>query len=148
MIHKTRYIFLLPALLALLGACTPTVANRGQMIDPEKIASVKVGLSTREDVAMILGSPTQVSTFNENTWYYFGRTTKQYSFLTPEVVEQKAVVVSFNDGGTVTDIHEQDPQMAKVVEPVSRRTPTHGRETTVIEQVVGNLGRPAARGRK
>lgn len=148
MIHKHSSLFLIPLLLLGLTACAPTIANRGQIIDPEKLANVQAGLSTREDVVMLLGSPTQVSTFNENKWYYIGRSTAQTSFFDPEVIEQKAVVISFDDMGTVEDVTEQDPKIAQNIEPVSRKTKTHGRRTTVIEQLVGNLGRPAARGRK
>lgn len=131
--------------LALLGlcACTPTTANRGQIIDPEKLSEVQVNTSTREDVARILGSPTQVSTFDEKTWYYFGRNTKQYSFLDPEIVAQQAVEVKFNDEGIVTALSTLDPTAAQTVDPVSRRTPTYGHETTFLEQLLGNLGRPA-----
>lgn len=139
---------ILPAFLALtllaggLTACTPTVANRGHIVDPDKLAEVKVGESTRENVANILGSPSQIGTFDETVWYYFGRNTKQYSFLNPEVVKQQAVEVRFNDEGIVTELKTLDPKLAENISPVSRKTPTYGHETTVFEQLLGNLGRP------
>ncbi|MDX9689182.1 MAG: outer membrane protein assembly factor BamE [Proteobacteria bacterium] len=128
-------------LVAGLGACSPTVNNRGQIVDPDHLAQIKTGESTREDVIRELGSPTQISTFDENKWYYFGRTTKQYSFFNPEVVQQKAVVVAFNDMGTVTELKELDPADAQEISPSDQRTPTYGHETTILEQLVGNLGR-------
>jgi outer membrane protein assembly factor BamE (lipoprotein component of BamABCDE complex) len=58
---------------ALLGvavtACAPTVATRGNMADPDRIAQVKVGQSTRDEVASVLGTPTSVGTFDQNVWY-------------------------------------------------------------------------------
>jgi len=128
--------------IALLAACAPTVANRGNLIEAEKLAEIQVGTSSREDVASKLGTPTQVGSFDENVWYYFGRRTEQYSFFTPEVVEQQAVEVHFDDQGIVVALNKLDPGDTKKVDPVNRRTPTYGRETTIFEQLIGNLGRP------
>ncbi|MGE4351374.1 MAG: outer membrane protein assembly factor BamE [Bdellovibrionales bacterium] len=125
-----------------MTACAPTIANRGNMIEPEKLAEITVGESTREQVATALGSPTQVGTFDEKAWYYFGRSTKQYAFLDPEIVKQQAIEVHFNDEGVVTSIAELDPSEAQEIAPIARRTPTYGHETTIVEQLVGNLGRP------
>jgi outer membrane protein assembly factor BamE (lipoprotein component of BamABCDE complex) len=129
-------------LLAGLCACAPTMANRGHMVDVDKLSEIKVGESTREDVVRIMGSPTQISTFDEKTWYYFGRSTKQYSFLDPEVIEQKALEVRFNDEGIVVADSVLDPTAARAIEPIDRRTPTYGHETTILEQLIGNLGHP------
>jgi outer membrane protein assembly factor BamE (lipoprotein component of BamABCDE complex) len=131
-----------------LAACTPTVANRGNIVDPDKLAELKVGETSREDVAKILGSPTQVGTFDETVWYYFGRSTEQYSFLDPKVVNQRAVEVHFDDSGILKSVQQLDPQAAKDLTPVARRTPTYGHETTILEQLVGNLGRPAGNARE
>lgn len=129
--------------LLLLSACAPTVANRGNLLDPDKLAEIKVGSSTREDVANKLGSPTQVGTFDENVWYYFGRHTEQYSFFDPEVIEQRAVEVRFDDSGVVTALNNLNSADAEDVVPVDRRTPTYGHETTFVEQLIGNAGRAA-----
>lgn len=129
---------------AMLTACAPTVADRGNLIEAERLAEIQVGTSTREDVANKLGTPTQVGVFDENVWYYFGRRTEQYSFFAPQVVEQQTVEVHFNDEGTVVALNKIDPGEVKDVSPVSRRTPTYGKETSILEQLVGNLGRPGA----
>jgi len=146
--YKIHNIFIIPTILIGICACSPIIANRGQIIDDEKLSSIEVGFSTRKDVAMIIGSPTQTSTFNENKWYYFGRSTKQTSFFDPKVIEQKAVVIIFDDEGVVSSIEKEDPKLAKAITPVDRRTPTYGHQTTIIEQIVGNLGRPTSRGGK
>jgi outer membrane protein assembly factor BamE (lipoprotein component of BamABCDE complex) len=128
------------SLFLLLNACAPTVANRGNLCDPDKLAEIKVNASTREEVANKLGTPTQVGTFDENVWYYFGRSTEQYSFLDPEVIKQQAVEIHFNDQGIVVALNVLDPNAAQDIDPVSRRTPTYGHETTVMEQLIGNVG--------
>lgn len=130
-------------LLAGLCACTPTMSNRGHIVDMERLSEIKTGESTREDVVRVLGSPTQVSTFDEKIWYYFGRSTKQYSFRDPEIIEQKAIELRFNDEGIVVTNTVLDSAAARTIESVDRRTPTHGHETTILEQLLGNLGHPS-----
>lgn len=128
--------------LALLAACEPTIANRGNVLDPDKVTEVKTGSSTRENVAAILGTPTMVSTFDDKIWYYAGRQTKQYSFLDPEVLDQQAIEIRFDDQGVVTAITRLDLADARDITPVDRRTPTYGNDNTLIQQLIGNLGHP------
>ena len=126
-----------------LAACEPTVANRGNILDADRLAEIKTGTSNREDVASKLGSPTQVSTFDDKTWYYIGRQTEQYSFLDPEVIKQKAVEIHFDDQGIVTAVNDLNLADAKDVDPVDRETPTYGRDDTLIKQLLGNLSHPS-----
>ena len=115
------------------------MVNRGNMLDADKLAEIKPGTTTLEEVATRLGTPTQIGTFDENVWYYVGRRTEQYSFFDPEVIEQKAVAVRFNDQGVVTVVKKLDAAESQDIDPVTRRTPTYGHETTVLEQLLGNL---------
>jgi outer membrane protein assembly factor BamE (lipoprotein component of BamABCDE complex) len=132
-------------LAALLG-CEPTIANRGNIMDPDKLAEIKVGTSTRDDVATKLGTPTAVSTFDNKTWYYIGRQTEQYSFLDPDVVDQKGIEVKFDDKGIVTSITKLDPALAEDIEPASGETPTYGRSDTFLRQLLGDLSHPGLPG--
>jgi outer membrane protein assembly factor BamE (lipoprotein component of BamABCDE complex) len=125
-----------------LAACEPTIANRGNILDPELLAQITPGASTREDVATKLGTPTHVSTFDEKVWYYVGRQTEQYSFLSPEVLKQQAVEIDFNDAGTVKEVKNLDLSKAGDVTPVDRATPTYGRNDTFIRQLLGDLSHP------
>jgi outer membrane protein assembly factor BamE (lipoprotein component of BamABCDE complex) len=136
----SRLVLIAGSLVLLLSSCAPSVRNRGNLLEPEKLAEIKVGESTREDCVNKLGSPTEVGTFDENVWYYFGRRTEQYSFLDPEVIEQKAVEIRFDDQGVVTAVNVLDPGQCQEVSPVARSTPTYGHDMTFIEQLVGNLG--------
>ncbi len=125
-----------------IAACTPTVAKRGNNVDEETLRQIKVGESTREDVARILGSPTQTSTFDDKIWYYIGRRTEQSAFLDPELIEQKIVAIKFTPEGTVEKINQGSDKYAEVIDPISAKTPTYGKEVTIMQQLLGNLGRP------
>lgn len=130
------------ATLALqLSACTPTVATRGNMLSPTKLAQVEPQASIRADVERIWGPPTAVAPFDNNTWYYIGETTSQQGVFEAKVEERQIVQVSFDENNTVTEIAMIDPAQGREVDFVDRRTPTAGREFTAFEQFVGNLGR-------
>ena len=126
-----------------LGACQPTIANRGNILDADKVTEIKAGTTTREEVATRLGTPTQISTFDDKTWYYVGRQTKQYSFLDPEVMQQKAVKITFDDSGVVKTVDNIDvTSQARDIAPVERTTPTYGRDDTLVQQLLGSIGHP------
>lgn len=131
-------------LLLSLAACAPTIAKRGTFFEPEDVAAIQVGVSTRANVLDRLGSPTQVGTFDDKTWYYVGQTTEQTAFFDPKIVERRGVVIVFNDEGIVSSLDPITPEDEQSVHPVSRRTPTYGHETTVLEQLLGNIGRPGS----
>ena len=136
-----KYFFLI--MLAVIStACTPTVYSRGNILDPDKLAEVKEHISTREDVAATLGTPTAISTFDEKTWYYVGRQTEQYSFFDPTVLKQEAVQVRFDDQGVVTSLTKLNLSEAHDIDPIERSTPTYGNDDTFIKQLMGNLSHP------
>lgn len=138
--------------LALLGltaaACAPTLATRGNMTDPDAVAAIQTGATTREEVANLLGTPTSVGTFDQNVWYYIGQKTEKTAFFTPEVLERRVVVVHFDDTGVVSDLKILDKNQGMDIEMVERTTPTHGREMGFLEQMIGNLGRFSAKDTK
>jgi outer membrane protein assembly factor BamE (lipoprotein component of BamABCDE complex) len=139
---KPVLMIIMFGVMLIVSGCTPVVANRGNMVDPDVLAEVKTGSSTREDVATKLGSPSHVAPFDETTWYYIGRRTEQYSFFRPNVTDQQVVMVKFDDQGIVKTVETLDKNVARDVHVVSRETPTYGRETTLLQELFGNVGRP------
>ncbi|HYE52643.1 MAG TPA: outer membrane protein assembly factor BamE [Azospirillaceae bacterium] len=141
---KTSPLLLTAGLAALgLTACQPLVATRGNMADPQRLAQIQPGASSREQVQTVLGSPSATGTVDPNTWYYIGQVKEQTAFFRPEVVDQKIVRIRFDQAGTVAAVDELSPEQARAVEPVERVTPTAGRDLGFFEQLLGNLGRPA-----
>ena len=146
-------MLLVTAFAAGLSACTGRVDTRGNLADPEVVSQITPGESTRGTVEDLLGSPTTVATFNDQTWYYIGRKTEKFAFFKPEVLEQQVVAVHFDPNGVVDDVKLYGPDDAREVELVDRTTPTAGQELSVLQQLFSNLGRfnsdegPAAPGR-
>jgi outer membrane protein assembly factor BamE (lipoprotein component of BamABCDE complex) len=74
--------------LALTGCAT--IDNRGHIVEPDQLELIKVGVTTKEQVAERLGSPSSVSTFGNKTWYYMSETTQTRAFLNPTVLKSNA----------------------------------------------------------
>jgi outer membrane protein assembly factor BamE (lipoprotein component of BamABCDE complex) len=129
------------AIAVALTACAPTIDQRGWIPDDEAIERIRLGGSNRADVAQLLGSPTSIGPFGDDTWYYISRKTRQWSFLSQTVMDQSVVVVEFDTVGYVANLRRYDLADGKAIVPSDRRTPTPGRELSLLEQLIGNVGR-------
>jgi outer membrane protein assembly factor BamE (lipoprotein component of BamABCDE complex) len=136
-----RRLLLAGLLASGLAACAPQVDTRGNLPDPETVLEVQPGVHDRDQVATILGSPSTVATFEDDTWYYISRRTEKIAFFEPEVVDQQVLVVKFGQDGLVADMAVYGMEDGQVIEPVERTTPTSGREMTILQQLFGNIGR-------
>ena len=124
-----------------VASCSPTVDQRGNLPEPDKLAGIRPGATTRDEVAKILGTPSSTAVFDSKTWYYISRRTKQVAFFDPDVVDQQVYIVNFDDRGVVKAVDHRDLKDGQEIEPAPGATPAPGRELTFLEQVIGNVGR-------
>ena len=123
-----------------LGGCAATVEQRGNLPPPDRIAEIHPGL-TKEQVVKILGTPSSMGVFNDNSWYYISRKTSQVSFFEPDVLDQQVFIVAFDNNGVVRNVGHKTVADGKEIEPAPGATPAPGRELTFLEQIIGNVGR-------
>lgn len=123
------------------GACSPRVTATGNLPDPEKLAQIAPGKQTRQQVQQLLGSPSSVTAFNGETWFYISQRTETVAFFRPEIQDRQVVVIRFDQNGVVEDVETLGLESARNLQPVERVTPTAGNEMTVLEQMIGNFGR-------
>lgn len=128
------------ASVAVISACTPTQSKRGNLVEDFRIAEVTPGISTRTNVLKSLGSPTTTAPFDDNVWYYIGQKMEKRGIFDPEVIDEKVVVVAFDDKGIVQTLQEINNDRLDVP-TVNRTTPTSGNEVTLLEQLLGNVGK-------
>lgn len=134
---------LLPALAtaAALAGCAADVAQRGNLPAAEKLAEIQPGSTTREDVTKLLGTPSSTGVFDDKSWYYISRRTKQVSFFAPSVLDQQVYVIDFDDKGVVKKVDHKNLKDARNITPAPGATPAPGRELSFLEQVIGNVGK-------
>ncbi|RKQ73213.1 outer membrane protein assembly factor BamE [Oceanibaculum indicum] len=126
---------------ATMAGCAPIVDTRGHMVDSDRMETVKIGQSSREQVLQSLGSPSATALFDNESWYYIGKRTETLAFFAPEVLEQQVVIIRFDNNGVVSGIDRLDKENGNEVQLVQRTTPTAGAEMTFLQQMFGNLGR-------
>jgi outer membrane protein assembly factor BamE (lipoprotein component of BamABCDE complex) len=129
------------ATLPLLTACETIVDQRGFAATPGSVEKLEIGSQSREDVVRLIGSPSTVGTFNPNTWYYISQKQETWAFMKPAIIEQNVLQLTFNESGRLQAMKKYDLTEAKDIEMVSRITPTAGKELTILEQIMGNVGR-------
>lgn len=122
------------------GACTPSTATRGNYLHDEDLTAIQPMVSTDYDVLNILGTPSSKAVFDDKTWYYVGLKTEKESFFDEKVTQRRVVQVTFDDSNFVKSVTELDDEPIDI--PIADRvTPTSGNEVTVLQQVLGNIGK-------
>lgn len=133
-------------LLPLAGCSLPDfmshpVQARGNKVEPEQLAQLVPGTSTRADVLAVVGSPTARATFDDNTWIYIAELTKPVIGATNTVEDQQAVSLTFDQGGVLRRIERKGASDGLTIESVARTTPTPGTESSFVQQLLGNVGK-------
>jgi outer membrane protein assembly factor BamE (lipoprotein component of BamABCDE complex) len=130
------------ATLLALSACAPVGTFQGFQAIEAHPEDVRVGVDTRSTVQSRLGTPTATSTFDPNVWFYIAQVQTETSFLRPRVMRRDIVAIAFDPANEqVTSVNKYTLANGRVIAMNDRETPTRGREMTILEQLVGNIGR-------
>lgn len=125
----------------LLVGCAPTYSNHGFMPAAADLDQITAGLDTRESVYRRLGNPSLSGAFHDDAWFYVASRVEHFAFYEPRVVDRTVVVVAFDEAGMVERVDRYGIEDGRVINLVTRTTPTFGRELTVLQQLFGNIGR-------
>jgi outer membrane protein assembly factor BamE (lipoprotein component of BamABCDE complex) len=126
---------------AIVSGCAPTSIYQGFQAVDAKPADVKVAEDTKSSVLSRLGSPTTVSTFDPNVWFYISQVTEYQSFYKPHTIRRDVVAISFNkEDQKVAKIDTLSLKDGRIIAFNGRETPTRGRQLSVLEQLIGTLG--------
>ncbi|NRG18423.1 outer membrane protein assembly factor BamE [Rhizobiales bacterium] len=136
-----RGAVLASALALPLGGCFTTTLTHGHVISPDTVQDVQIG-SSREQVELVLGSPSTTSRLNGDAYYYISQITETTAFLPPKVVEQRVVAVYFDDDGFVRDVGFYSLEDGKVVDILTRKTRTGGEDYGFLTQILRGAQNP------
>src|ERR1051326_7212805 len=131
--------------LAELCGCAPTVDQRGNLPDPDKLATIRPGATTKDEVVKILGTPSSIGVFNDKSWYYISRRTEQLAFLDPDVLDQQVYIVNFDDRGVVKAVDPRTLKDGREITPAPGATPPPHRAARLPGPGCAGPGRRAAR---
>ncbi|WP_305985239.1 outer membrane protein assembly factor BamE [Roseibium sp. MMSF_3544] len=133
---------ILPLLATLpLGGCFTTTYTHGHVVTTDMLNQVQVG-SSREQVELVLGSPSTTSSLSGDAYYYISQKTATTAFLAPDIVEQRVVAVYFDEEGFVQDLGNYTLEDGKIVDIVTRETRTGGADYGFLTQILAGATNP------
>jgi outer membrane protein assembly factor BamE (lipoprotein component of BamABCDE complex) len=137
---------LILGLAALAGGCTSFRDHRGYIMDAALVDAIQPGVDNRTSVERTLGRPTLVSDFGDKDWYYVSQQVKTPPFLKPRTESQSILRVKFDAAGNVAMVDRKAMEHVVRIDPNGDRTPTLGRERSLLDDLFGNIGSVGAPG--
>jgi len=139
--YRRTALFLIASLALSMTACGSRVAIRGNLPDPARVTEIKPGDISKQEIIEILGSPSSINTFGQETWYYISERTETVAFFEPEVKERQVLIVKFDKKGLLQSLEHLDLKAGRRLALVERVTPTFGEQLTILGQIIGNFQR-------
>ncbi len=124
-----------------VAACGGVTRTHGTFFKPSELEQVQIGQSTQADVSRILGSPVATNNLEGLRWVYVGQVSEQQAFLAPEILKREVVIVAFDSQGRVERVRQLDLSDGIPMDPIARKTPTEGKDLTILQQMFSNVGR-------
>jgi len=128
------------ACAALVSACTVRTSQHGAIFTEAEIQQIQQGMS-QEQVELTLGSPNAKSTVGDGVYYYISTKTEQpVGFMAPQVVDRRVLAVYFDDSRQVQRVANYGLDDGKVIDFITRETPTYGGEDGLLKELFRNIG--------
>jgi len=138
-----KKLFLTTILTIMISACSNLyiLNETGNMPQSRKIEQIVIGQSTEKDVLNRLGSPSAIDKFNGKSYIYMSSKIKSVAFYKPVEVERNVLTIEFNKNDVVSKVSRLSKADGEEITISLDKTPTSGKELTVWEQIMGNIGR-------
>ena len=121
--------------LVVLDGCAEEYTH-GYVQSQDAISQIQPG-SSREQVLLVLGSPSTSSTIGGESFYYISqKTERNMAFATPGLVDQRVLAVYFDDKGKVKEVANYGMQDGKIFDFIGRKTKTTGQDSGIIGQIL------------
>lgn len=124
----------------LVAACTTQTNYHGHRFTDADIQQIQPGMS-QDAVKLALGTPDTTSTVDGQVYYYISSRTEAVAFMSPTVVERRVVAVYFNPLGSVERVAHYGMEDGRVIDFISRRTPTAKGEKGILQKLFKGIGK-------
>ena len=126
------------ALATFVAGCSGQTTRHGYVAEESALDQIEIG-SSKDQVRLIMGTPTTTAAIGNEVYFYISETKKQVLFLEPEIIERRVLTFYFGEEGSLTRVANFGLQDGKVFDFVSRTTPTRGDDLTLLRQILGNI---------
>jgi len=122
------------------AACTPIRDYRGFVAQEDVLSQIQIGMN-KSDVERIMGTPSATSSIDGKNYYYISSVFETTAFFEPEEIDRRIIAFRFDETETVSNIANYGLRDGRIFDFISRKTPTRGKEVTLLQQMFGNIGR-------
>ncbi len=129
------------ALLLVLPGCIKTTKMVGYTFENKEVKDLNPGTTSKDDVFKILGSPSAVSMYGNETWYYISAEYQSIAFLDPKVKKAKVIAIEFGKNNVIDTVDNYDQDDFANIDVVKDYTKTEGHDVGILGQLLGNVGR-------
>lgn len=135
---KNLNLLLLTFVLSVAGC--QTIYSRGQFVDDAQVDKLMGKKMTKEQVVDMVGSPTIVSDYSKDTWYYAQRSLSYRAWFTPKVLSQRVVKLVFK-GDVLSEVEVFNDKHEDGIVISDEYTKSPGTERSHIQNFVRNFGK-------
>jgi outer membrane protein assembly factor BamE (lipoprotein component of BamABCDE complex) len=137
---RSQRIIAVAGLCLLLAGCAPVYRNHGYAPPDDLLAGIEVGRDTQAEVANAVGRPTAEGVLGKDAWYFVQSRFRHFGYLPPREIDRDVVAITFDSGGTVSNIERFGLEQGRSV-PISREvTDSNVRDVGFLRQLFGNIG--------
>lgn len=133
-------------LLTSTSSCVSRVEKRGYMFDLSDYQMLQEGVTSKERVIRIMGSPTLISDLDlEESWIYYSEDVKNFLFFKPDIIARTAMVVRFNEFNTIKELKIIDlASEDKYLNFATNYTLVNSHKTGFFKSIFSNVGQVKA----
>lgn len=139
--RKTKIIALF-LLLVTTSSCFRHVEKTGYMFDMSDYEMLEQGITSKERVLRIMGSPTIISNFdNRETWIYYAQDIKKFLFFKADIIDRKVVIIRFDNSNIIKELKKvtMDDEQRNLYF-ATNKTPVLEHKTGFFKSIFGNVG--------
>ena len=139
-----KKIFIIICLI-LTTSCLSRVEKRGYSFELSDHHLVKKGISNKETVVRLMGSPTFTSEIdNEELWIYYSEEVRKLLFLKPKIKKRKIITISFDKTNIANQIQHYSLDDGKNLSFSSKHTEVKAINEGFWSDIFGNIGQISA----
>jgi outer membrane protein assembly factor BamE (lipoprotein component of BamABCDE complex) len=128
--------------LLICSSCNITrIEKKGYMFDSSGYETLQEGVTTKQRVLMLMGSPTIISDLsNEELWIYYHEDVKELLFFKPKIISRTIIALKFDDQQTIKQLKSYDLSSEENLAFNTDFTAIQNRDEGFFKKVFGNVG--------
>lgn len=125
--------------------CTQMIDVHGDKMSEEeldqKLSKLEPGKTTYIEIKKMLGTPSAVTSFDSEKWFYIYSEGKRMAFYRPEEIARSSVMINFDDNGVFVSYEKKLMADGRTIVPDADSTPLNAQELSFYEQITESIGK-------